>query len=145
MAWSYDPNLSSTRDQVRFLVGDTDTNDQLVQNEEITFALLDNPNIYRAAATVARAIAARLAREVTLVGSPGGIELDAQKQSQRFTDLAKELELKAKTSGAVRMFAGGISKSDKDARASDGDRVQGAFTVDLHRSSPSDPTKETRS
>ena len=38
MAWTYsgDPS-SSARDAIRFLVGDTDTNDQLVTNEEIAW------------------------------------------------------------------------------------------------------------
>ena len=38
MAWSYsgDPD-SSALDGIRFLIGDTDTNDQLLANEEITW------------------------------------------------------------------------------------------------------------
>jgi hypothetical protein len=45
MAWSYNPsNLGTDTDAerlnvVRYLVGDTDVNDQQVQDEEITFAL----------------------------------------------------------------------------------------------------------
>ena len=45
MAWSYDATdlgtstASGRLNSVRLLVGDTDTNDQQVQNEEITFAL----------------------------------------------------------------------------------------------------------
>ena len=45
MAWSYDAtNLGTSTvaerlNSVRLLVGDTDTNDQQVQNEEIIFAL----------------------------------------------------------------------------------------------------------
>ena len=45
MAWSYsvaDLNTTTSSGRlntVRLLVGDTDTSDQLVQNEEITFAL----------------------------------------------------------------------------------------------------------
>ena len=38
MTWTYSGNPSSTeRDAVRFLVGDTDTNDQLLSNEEIDY------------------------------------------------------------------------------------------------------------
>ena len=48
MSWSYDPtDLNTTTasgrlNTVRFLVGDTDTNDQKVQNEEIEFSLCSN-------------------------------------------------------------------------------------------------------
>ena len=40
MTWNYsgDPSLSS-RDAVRFLIGDTDPNDPLVTDEEIAYAL----------------------------------------------------------------------------------------------------------
>ena len=45
MAWSYDATdlgtgtVSGRLNSVRLLVGDTDTNDQQVQNEEVIFAL----------------------------------------------------------------------------------------------------------
>ena len=47
MAWSYDPtDLNTTTasgrlNTVRLLVGDTDTTDQQVQNEEVTFSLTE--------------------------------------------------------------------------------------------------------
>jgi hypothetical protein len=46
MAWSYNPSNLGTDtgaerlNVVRYLVGDTDVNDQQVQDEEITFALI---------------------------------------------------------------------------------------------------------
>ena len=53
MAWSYDESdLETTStfgriNAVRLLVGDTDSNDQQVQNEEIVFALTQtNNNVY---------------------------------------------------------------------------------------------------
>jgi hypothetical protein len=50
MAWSYDPTdldnttASGRLNIVRLLVGDTDTVDQQVQNEEIAFGLSENGN-----------------------------------------------------------------------------------------------------
>ena len=50
MAWSYDPtDLNTTTasgrlNTVRLLVGDTDTTDQQVQNEEVTFSLTESGN-----------------------------------------------------------------------------------------------------
>ena len=50
MTWTYtgDPNVSD-RDKIRFLIGDTDTNDQLVNDEEIEWALTEAGSIYQAA------------------------------------------------------------------------------------------------
>ena len=49
MTWSYsgDP-ANSTNDSIRFLIGDTDTNDRLITNEEIAYIVtqLRNLDIY---------------------------------------------------------------------------------------------------
>ena len=78
MAWSYDPtDLNTTTasgrlNTVRFLVGDTDTNNQQVQNEEITFSLSQTADdVYTASAYVARSIASQYASKVN-------IEVDGQ-------------------------------------------------------------------
>jgi hypothetical protein len=69
MSWSYDPtNLDTATvagrlNTVRLLVGDTDTTDQQVQDEEIVFALTEtNNNIYAASSWVARTIASQYSR-----------------------------------------------------------------------------------
>jgi len=133
MAWTYDATLSTDKDKVRYLVGDTNTDDQMIQDEEILGMILDNPNIYRAAAAVCRAVGARLSRELTLVGTAGSIALDAHQQAQSFFDLAAKYDAQAATNGGAGVFAGGISRSDKKTRALNPDRFRPAFTVNLHR------------
>jgi len=71
MSWSYDPNNLSTTtssgrlNTVRLIVGDTETTDQLIQNEEIAFSLSQsNDNVYYAASLVCRLIAAKFSRLV---------------------------------------------------------------------------------
>jgi len=134
MAWTYSSSLPTDKDKVRFLVQDTDTNDQLIQDEEITFALTETGNIYRASALVARSIALQLGRQLTLVRVPKELAWDAHQQWEHYKELAKELEIKAASSGATGVFAGGISVADKTARENDSDRVQNSFTADLHQS-----------
>ena len=66
MAWTYgnDPISGGTaaqkRDAVRFLTQDTDTNRQLATDEEVTFALAEEHNVYTAAAAVLDSIIYRL-------------------------------------------------------------------------------------
>ena len=70
--WTYDPEVlgvdtaDERRNSVRFLVGDTDTNDQQVQDEEIVFALGQTAqNIYFAGAMIAEGVRAKYARFAT--------------------------------------------------------------------------------
>lgn len=135
MTWSYDPALSTNKDKVRWLLQEKDADDQLVTDEEIEFALTEaGPNLYRAGAITARSIALKLGRRPTVNDRKAGI--DADEQYQHYMLIAKELDLRASTSasssGQGGVFAGGISKADKEAREADTDRVEPAFTIDLH-------------
>ena len=73
MSWSYDSadlstsTLSGQLNSTRFLLGDTNTNDQQVENEEVLFALAQNGyNIYKSAAWLARSLAAKYAKKVDI-------------------------------------------------------------------------------
>jgi len=90
MAWTYNAaDLNTTTpsgrlNTVRLLVGDTDTTDQQVQNEEITFSLAENnDNTYLSAAWIARAISSKYARLVT-TKLDGALSAD-------YSDLAKQI------------------------------------------------------
>ena len=62
MSWSYDSSALGTHlNWVRLMVGDTDTNVQLISDEEITGALALEPRREQAAALVADAIGATFA------------------------------------------------------------------------------------
>lgn len=65
MTWTYsgDPG-SSTRDLVRFLIGDTDTTDQLLTNEEIDYLITTFTDGYSAAIGAVNALIAKFARQV---------------------------------------------------------------------------------
>lgn len=63
MTWSYSGNpASSNKDEVRFLIGDTDTTDQLLSDEEINYTLVESGSNYQAAHDSAYAIASTFAR-----------------------------------------------------------------------------------
>jgi hypothetical protein len=143
LAWNYDPtNLNTTTasgrlNTVRFLVGDTDTNDQKVQNEEITFSLSQtNDNVNAAASYVARTLASKYASKVT-------IELDGQLMAyysdlyDHYKSLADKLDYQAKKSGAqLGILAGGISKTRVGAVRSNTNRVEPAFRRDRFLNPP---------
>jgi hypothetical protein len=138
VTWTYTSDFTASRDKVRFLVQDTDTNDQLVSDEEIAFALAQNSNIYRAAAIVARSIGLKLSRELTLNPAPGGVSLDSQAQAEKYLALAEELADQATAQGAASIFVGGISIADKTTREEDTDRPVPSFTLKTHEQSKYD-------
>jgi len=96
MAWTYDLTklAEKGKDTVRFLVGDTQSDEPLVQDEEILFALTENPNVYAAAAIVAESLAAFFATQPESV-KIGPISEQANYRAKNYADLAKRLSIKA--------------------------------------------------
>lgn len=128
MVWTYtgDPR-SSEKDEVRFLVGDTDFDDGQVQDEEVLYALQVEGSTLRAAVRVARAIAAHYARAVEK--QVGDLKIKASEKYKNYLDIMKALEEEAAGSiPGASPFAGGISKTQKDTQENDSDRVEPAFS-----------------
>jgi hypothetical protein len=149
LSWSYDPTdldtaTSSGRlNTVRLLVGDTETLDQQVQNEEITFGLSENgDNIYYAGAWIARAIASKYSRKVN-TSLDGALKADYSDLAKQYKVLADDLEYQGKTSGAViGVLAGGITKSGVEAVRANTNRIEGSFRRDRFKNPPSYETPE---
>lgn len=149
MSWSYDPTdldtttASGRLNSVRLLVGDTDTIDQQVQNEEIVFALSESgDNIYYAAAWAARAISSKFSRRVT-TSLDGALSANYSDLAKQYKILADDLEYQGKTSGAViGVLAGGITKSGIQAVRSNTNRIEGSFRRDRFKNPPSYDTPE---
>lgn len=127
MSWSYDPNLSTDRDRVRFLIGDTDTNDQLLSDEELDY-LLTQYSVYEAAAVACEAIAAKYARKADK--EVGDLSIKWSQVSDQYTKKAQELRKQAKVSNPAVPFAGAISISQKETVEADADRTIPAFSRD---------------
>ena len=144
MAWSYDETdlgtttASGRLNSVRLLLGDTDTNDQQVQNEEITFGLAQtNNNVYFAAARCARVVAAKYSRQVN-TSLDGALSADYTDLAKQYTGLAESLEYQGKKACAVvGIKAGGISKTRVDAVRANTDRITPSFRRDRFRNPPS--------
>jgi len=99
MAWTYggDPSANS-RDQIRFLIGDTDTNNQLLQDAEITFLNSQwNSNAYVAAAHACDALAAKFAAKSDYSRSVGDLSISTQfgQQADRYRTLGAQLMAQA--------------------------------------------------
>lgn len=131
MTFTYSGNPgASDRDAVRFLIGDTDANDPILQDEEIDYLLADTGSVNGAALSAARSIWAKFARLVDK--AVGDLRISYSQRASHYQQLIRQLEQRAAIRKAVP-FAGGISKASKDSIRQDSDRVPPRFSRDQFR------------
>lgn len=129
MTFSYsgDPSTSST-DAVRFEIGDTNEKTQLVQDEEINYALSKEGTVLKAAARVCEGLAARFAREESV-------------RMSTFTSMRSQLSThyheRAQTLRARGIRRGSfvnpsMTRSGKRANCSDTDLIISQSFRDIH-------------
>lgn len=99
MAWTYggDPSANN-RDKVRFLIGDTDSTNELLQDAEITFLFNEwNSNAYLAAAHACDSLAAKFAGKADNSKSVGDLSISTQfgQQADRYRSLGAQLMAQA--------------------------------------------------
>jgi len=130
VAWTYTiAQIQTTpRFQVRFLCGDTDSTDPLLQDEEIDYLLTVYPNARDAAASACDAIASKFSRQADQ--STGDISTSYSQRAKMYAERAATLRSAAGDRSAVA-YAGGISISDMSTDQNDTDVVQPAFTRNL--------------
>ena len=129
MAFSYSLALTSGKDQVRFLIGDTASDDALLQDEEINYVLTQTPDPYRAAVIACQAIVGSLSKQVST--AIGQTKLSLEQRAEAYRLRVRELRDQASVLSPGLPYAGGISRADKFAVASDTDRVPPFVTGNL--------------
>ncbi len=143
MTWTYgsSPDTSTAdgrRDAVRLLIGDTDTSDQQIQDEEVSFFLSQASNkVYSAAALAARAVASKYSRLVNTEFDE--VSTDYSDLQKHYTTLAYRLEEQANSyeGASLGVKAGGISIAAMDAVEENTDRPEPAFKRNQFRNPPS--------
>ena len=136
MSWSYASPTASNKDVVRYLLQDTNTNEQLVSDEEIFWELSQQSNVRTVAAHIAEVIARKFARQAST--STPDFRVDLGGRAKFYRDLAKELRSRA----GVAPYVGGISIDDKDTYKEDTDRVQPVFRRDQFAYESSEDTQD---
>jgi hypothetical protein len=134
VSYSGDPSASDL-DFVRFSIRDTSTSDELLEDNEINGLLTEHGSKYQAAAAAAEAVALGFAREADDI-TMGKLRIDRSKRADMYFTLAKRLKLDARR--RVAPWAGGISKTDKETRRDDSDRVKPSFAIGMHETQPLD-------
>lgn len=120
--YSGDPTDSS-KDAVRFLIGDTSATFEIT-DEEIAYILTLYPTPLGAAAACCRALASRFAKMVDK--EVGDLKIKYSQRQKAFLDLAGQLEQQSGLTGLMP-YAGGISVADKETVEADSDRPKPSF------------------
>lgn len=143
MTWTYGGAPGTTtsatrRDAVRLLVGDTDTTDQQMTDEEIAFALSQaSDDIYNASALLCRALSGKYARLVDT--SVESVSSSYSQRAKQYAELAVRLTKEGKRMGSVGLgvpVAGGMSISEMEGVENDTDRVPSAFRIEQFSNPP---------
>jgi hypothetical protein len=129
MSWSYQDTMPRDIDKVRFYLGDTDSTDPLVTDEEIDFALSEGGSVRAAASLCSDRLAAQYARLADL--SEGQLKISYSQRYKQFREIAASVKSYSRGRIISLPTAGGILVSDKDAAEADTNRVAPSFTVDI--------------
>lgn len=125
--YSYSGNPgSSTKDAVRFFIGDTDPRDILLQDGEIDYLLsLYNNTPLNASIRACEMIAAKFSRMCD--EAVGSVRITYSQKAKAYYRTRDEL-IERLSKEDMTPYAGGISISDKQATADNTDRVKPDFT-----------------
>ncbi|MBU2701176.1 hypothetical protein Ga0466249_002290 [Sporomusaceae bacterium BoRhaA] len=124
MPWTYsgDPS-TSLKDAVRFSIGDTDSSDPLLQDEEINYLLTKKSSVNGAAYAACQNIIAKYARLVDQ--TVGDVQTKYGQLIDHYNALSDSLYFDAGI--AAIPYAGGTTVSDRRSLQSDTSLVQPAF------------------
>jgi hypothetical protein len=91
--WTYDADFTTVKDQIRFLIGDTDESDPLLEDSEIEFMSSMSSSVHIAAAKACRAIAVKLGRQVDY--SIGDLSEKLSQRAAAYLQMAMQLDADA--------------------------------------------------
>lgn len=131
MAWSYDENLATPLDKVRYRIGDTDTNRQLVSNETLNALLTEyNQSVLRVSVVAIRGILADLTRDTNR--SVMGISGQVDQATIHYRDLLRDIIAEMNTEagiypGAITIARHDVLQQQNDTTSVPPDFRQGMF------------------
>jgi hypothetical protein len=131
MTWTYAPAqlLTDTTMQVRFLIGDTNVNDQQLADEEINFALTLRSSIWGACAICCDSISSNTSRKADT--STGELRTHYSEIARAYYARAQMYETKSAELGGALPVVGGISIMEKVMAECDPDRMPPVFNRGL--------------
>lgn len=128
----------SILDTIRFLIGDTDFNDQQLKDGEIggllaqagsTTSAPGSVNIYAVAVQACRALTARYSRKANK--TTGDLSIQAASIAKQYRDLAADLRREGMVNVIPVPYSGNIDLAGREADGEDDSMIQGNFSVGM--------------
>ena len=121
MAWSFSDSLSTNLDKVRLKLGDTETTDQILQNETISALLTEHSDdVNLATIACCRAIIAKYNR--TIDRNAAGMSANRSIIVENYRQLLAEL-LRANRGNAGARYKGSFSRDRQETIEDDSDFI----------------------
>jgi hypothetical protein len=127
MTWSYDDSLPTDRDKVRFRIGDTDSEEELLSNETLDALLVIRDDVVLASIDAVQAILAKFAREIDRQAL--GLGGPRSQKTTHYENLLKVLRAEA-DKGSTGVFYGGATIAAKQAALADTTKPRPPFRID---------------
>jgi hypothetical protein len=127
MTWSYDDSLPTDRDKVRFRIGDTDSEEELLSNETLDALLVIRDDVVLASIDAVQAILAKFAREIDRQAL--GLGGPRSQKTTHYENLLKVLRAEA-DKGSTGVFYGGATIAAKNAALADTTKPRPPFRID---------------
>lgn len=126
MTWTYEVDDLSTSSlmQLRLMIGDTDTDQQLMQDEELTYWLDTEGGVRQAAIAALEALAAIWSKKADRTIGP--LSIKYSQMSANFCSRAQGLRIDRLALDA-EPYAGGLSRAEKEVDDQDTDLVRPYF------------------
>jgi len=130
MTWTYNVGGLATSPlfQVRLMIGDTLTQDQQLQDEEIDQYITSVGTTWGAAAACCRTLSAQMSRLADQTSGQSGIKYS--QRSKSYLEMALQYDAKA-AAYAGAPYAGGISITDMATQDANTDRVEPVFSIGM--------------
>lgn len=131
MTWSYSGNPSdSDKDAVRFLIGDTNEDCKLINDEEINYLLSEENTPLQAAIRACQSISGQYSRLADR--TIGDYSEKYSQKAKNYLELADKLQAQANKTGINPIpYAGAISVQDKRNQELNQNRVKPDFKKDM--------------
>lgn len=133
----------ATIDQIRALVDDPEGSTQIFGQDHYQTIIGIEDNVYRAAATACKTLAAHFAAKVAVTAGP--VKIETQQKADRYLKLADSYDQRAREGGgsgadegAMSPSLSGVSVSAMQNLDDDSDRVKGVFSIGQDDNVPED-------
>jgi hypothetical protein len=127
MSWSYVDPTKNAKDAVRLLIGDTNSKDPLLYDNEIQYFLAQySGSVLQTAIRCLESVMTKFSRMAD--ESVGSVKINYSQRAKGAMVAMDQMRRRLAIDGDLSAYAGGLSQADKQATTANTDRVKPDFS-----------------